>query len=74
MRLPARSKALLNRFFAEAFARYIEAVVMEKCMDRRAVYRLSENANRRYFTGRAYATEPEPPFFLVNGQGYLSYG
>ena len=58
----------------EGFAKYTEAVVMEKMFGKRAVYELSENARRRYFSGRSYATDLEPPVYKVLGQGYISYG
>lgn len=58
----------------EGFAKYTEAVVMEKMYGKRAVYALSENARRRYFSGRSFATDLEPPVYKVHGQGYISYG
>jgi|TARA_R100000479_G_scaffold70100_3_gene33741 hypothetical protein len=60
--------------FVEGFAKYTEAVVMEKMYGKRAVYELSENARRRYFSGRSFATDLEPPVYKVLGQGYISYG
>jgi len=60
--------------FVEGFAKYTEAVLMEKMYGKRALWELSLNANSRYFPGRAFASEKEPPLYLVNGQGYLSYG
>jgi hypothetical protein len=60
--------------FVEGLAKYTEAVVMDKIYGKRTIYQLSETANRRYFTGRAWSTELEPPLYLVSGQGYLSYG
>ncbi|PZX54977.1 ABC transporter permease/M1 family aminopeptidase [Algoriphagus chordae] len=60
--------------FIEGLAKYTEAVVMEKLYGKKAIYQLSENANRTYFTGRAWATEPESPIYLVSGQGFISYG
>ncbi|MDW7693008.1 M1 family aminopeptidase [Flammeovirgaceae bacterium SG7u.111] len=58
----------------EGFAKYTEAVVMEKMYGKRALWQLSLTANQRYFQGRAFASEKEPPLYLVYGQGYLSYG
>ena len=58
----------------EGLAKYTEAVVMEKMYGKSAIFQLSQNANRRYFSGRAFASELEPPLYLVYGQGYLSYG
>jgi len=60
--------------FVEGFAKYTEAVVMEKHYGKKAVYQLGETANRSYFRGRAYASTTEPPLYLVFGQSYLSYG
>ena len=60
--------------FVEGFAKYTEAVVMEKMYGKRAVYELSENARSRYFSGRSFASELEPPVYKVLGQGYISYG
>lgn len=60
--------------FIEGFAKYTEAIVMEKHYGKKAVYQLGETANRRYFRGRAYASTTEPPLYLVFGQSYLSYG
>lgn len=58
----------------EGFAKYTEAVVMDKMYGKSAIWQLSRNANERYFTGRSYETEQEPPLYQVNGQSYLSYG
>jgi len=60
--------------FVEGFAKYSEAVVMEKVYGKSAVWELSRNANKRYFTFRAYDTDVEPPLYKVEGQSYLSYG
>ena len=60
--------------FLEGFAKYSEAIVMENLYGKSAVWELSRNANKRYFTWRAYDSEVEPPLYQVNGQGYLSYG
>jgi ABC-type transport system involved in multi-copper enzyme maturation permease subunit len=60
--------------FIEGLAKYTEAVIMDKLYGKKAIYQLSENANRIYFTGRAWSTEPEPPLYLVMGQSYISYG
>ena len=60
--------------FVEGFAKYSEAVVMEKMYGKSAVWELSRNANKRYFTFRAYDTEVEPPVYKVEGQSYLAYG
>ncbi len=58
----------------EGLAKYTEAVVMEKKYGKRAIWQISESANNRYFSGRAYAQEKEPPLYFSDGEGYLSYG
>ena len=58
----------------EGFAKYTEAVVMEKMYGKRALFTLSENSRSRYFSGRAFASELEPPVYMVTSQGYISYG
>lgn len=60
--------------FVEGFAKYSEAVIMNKMYGKSAIWELSRNANKRYFTWRAYDAELEPPLYKVDGQGYLSYG
>jgi hypothetical protein len=60
--------------FVEGFAKYTEAVVMEKMYGKRALFTLSENARSRYFSGRSFASELEPPVYMVTSQGYISYG
>lgn len=60
--------------FVEGFAKYTEAVVMEKMYGKRALYALSENARSTYFSGRSFASDIEPPVYKVLGQGYISYG
>ena len=60
--------------FIEGFAKYTEAVVLEKMYGKRALYTLSENARSRYFTGRTFEGNTEPPVYKVFGQGYISYG
>jgi hypothetical protein len=58
----------------EGFAKYTEAVVMEKMYGKRAIFTLNENSRSRYFSGRSFAAEIEPPVYKVFGQGYISYG
>jgi len=60
--------------FVEGFAKYTEAVIMEKMYGKRAVYQLSENARSRYFLGRSFASDLEPPIYKVSGESYISYG
>ena len=60
--------------FTEGFAKYTEAIIMEKMYGKQALYQLSEAANLRYFRGRSYAKEQEPPLYLENEEGYLAYG
>lgn len=58
----------------EGFAKYTEAVVMEKKYGKGAIWQLSESANRRYFSGRSFASKAEPPLYFVDDESYLSYG
>jgi aminopeptidase N len=60
--------------FVEGFAKYSEAVIMEKMYGKSAIWELSRNANNKYFTYRSYENTLEPPIYKVHGQGYLSYG
>ncbi|TJY38062.1 ABC transporter permease/M1 family aminopeptidase [Pontimicrobium aquaticum] len=60
--------------FVEGFAKYTEAVVMERLYGKRALYTLSENVRSRYFSGRAFDGDLEPPVYKVHGQSYISYG
>jgi len=60
--------------FIEGFAKYTEAVVLEKMYGKRALYTLTENARSTYFSGRSMASELEPPVYKVTGQSYISYG
>ena len=61
-------------FFMEGLAKYTEAVIMEKHYGKGALWNLSEYANNRYFTGRSYSSEQEPPAYLSDGQTYILYG
>ncbi|MFI1773745.1 M1 family aminopeptidase [Thalassobellus citreus] len=58
----------------EGFAKYTEAVIMEKMYGKRVLFTLSENSRSRYFSGRAFANELEPPVYKVTSQSYISYG
>ena len=60
--------------FVEGFAKYTEGVIMEKMYGKRALYELSDDARRKYFSGRSLASDAEPPVYKVFGQGYISYG
>ncbi|MFL0351969.1 ABC transporter permease/M1 family aminopeptidase [Xanthomarina sp. GH4-25] len=60
--------------FVEGFAKYTEAVVMEKMYGKGALYTLSEDVRARYFTGRAFDGDIEPPVYKVDNQSYISYG
>jgi len=60
--------------FVEGFAKYTEAVVMEKMYGKRALYQLSESARSRYFYGRSFAGDIEPPIYKVLGESYIMYG
>ncbi|BDD03936.1 ABC transporter permease/M1 family aminopeptidase [Aureibacter tunicatorum] len=58
----------------EGLAKYTEAVVMEKRFGKRALYTLSNDARRKYFSGRSFANKAEPPAYKVFGQSYIAYG
>ncbi len=60
--------------FVEGFAKYTEAVILEKLYGKKALYTLSDNARRRYFSGRAFDGNVEPPVYMVTGQSYIAYG
>lgn len=60
--------------FVEGFAKYTEAVIMEKVYGKRAVYQLIENARSNYFLGRSFAGGIEPPIYKVNSESYIMYG
>ena len=60
--------------FVEGFAKYSEAVVMEKHYGMASLFQLSESANHTYFTGRSYASMPEQPLYLEQGEHYMLYG
>jgi hypothetical protein len=47
---------------------------MEKKYGKGAIWQLSESANRRYFSGRSFASKAEPPLYFADGESYLSYG
>lgn len=60
--------------FVEGFAKYTEAVVMEKYYGMSSLFQLSESANHAYFNGRSYASTPEQPLYLEQGEHYMLYG
>lgn len=60
--------------FVEGFAKYTEAVVMEKYYGMSSLYQLGESANQTYFGGRSYASTPEQPLYLEQGEQYMLYG
>jgi len=60
--------------FVEGLAKYTEAVVLEKMYGKRALYELSDNTRRRYFSGRSFDGDIEPGVYMVTNQGYISYG
>jgi ABC-2 type transport system permease protein len=60
--------------FVEGFAKYTEAVMLEKMYGKGALWQLSETANYRYFHGHTYSSIPEPPVYLEDGQNYIAYG
>lgn len=58
----------------EGFAKYTEAVVMEKYYGMPSLYQLSTTANHNYFNGRSYASKAEQPLYLEQGENYMLYG
>ncbi|MGK0379406.1 MAG: hypothetical protein ACJA1Z_003234 [Patiriisocius sp.] len=60
--------------FLEGFAKYTEAVVMEKMYGKGPLYQLTETARARYFSGRSFASGIEPPIYKVQGERYIQYG
>jgi len=60
--------------FVEGFAKYTEAVVLERMYGKRALYTLAEDVRSRYFRGRSFASVVEPPVYKVDGQSYIAYG
>ncbi|WP_271405177.1 ABC transporter permease/M1 family aminopeptidase [Tenacibaculum soleae] len=61
-------------FLVEGLAKYTEAMVMEKMYGKGVLYTLAENVRSRYFSGRSFASEIEPPVYKIDGQSYISYG
>ncbi|MBB6324746.1 ABC-type transport system involved in multi-copper enzyme maturation permease subunit [Algoriphagus iocasae] len=61
-------------FFVEGLAKYSEALVLKETVGKPAIWNLTDNANRTYFSGRAFAKETEPPLSSMEGQNYLAYG
>jgi ABC-2 type transport system permease protein len=47
---------------------------MEKEFGLSSVWHLARNANSTYFSERSVASGKEPPVYMVDGQGYISYG
>ena len=60
--------------FVEGFAKYTEAVVMEKYNGISSLFQLTESAHHTYFNGRSYAATPEQPLYLEQGESYMLYG
>ncbi|SMO86927.1 ABC transporter permease/M1 family aminopeptidase [Gracilimonas mengyeensis] len=60
--------------FVEGFAKYTEAVVMEKHYGMSSLFQLGKSANHTYFNGRSYASTPEQPLYLEQGEHYMLYG
>ena len=60
--------------FVEGLAKYTEAVLLEQEFGKAALWQLTDQANTAYFSGRAFATEPEPALSHTEGQNYLAYG
>lgn len=58
---------------SESLAKYSETVILEKLYGKAMVRKLSEYTVRKYFSGRSYASEKEPPLYLSQHQQYLAY-
>ncbi|WP_020402341.1 M1 family aminopeptidase [Gracilimonas tropica] len=63
-----------GQIFVEGFAKYTEGVVMEKYYGMPSLFQLGKSANHTYFTGRSYASTPEQPLYLEQGEHYMLYG
>ena len=63
-----------GQIFVEGFAKYSEGVVMEKYYGMPSLFQLGKSANHTYFTGRSYASTPEQPLYLEQGEHYMLYG
>ena len=63
-----------GQIFVEGFAKYSEAVVMEKYYGIPTLFQLGKSANHTYFTGRSYASTLEQPLYLEQGEHYMLYG
>ncbi|MEM9259755.1 MAG: hypothetical protein AAGA62_08920, partial [Bacteroidota bacterium] len=57
----------------EGLAKYSEAVIMEKYYGKGSRWYLADQANRRYFRGRAFDPSPEQPL-LLGDASHLIYG
>ena len=63
-----------GQIFVEGFAKYTEGVVIEKHYGMPSLFQLGKSANHTYFTGRSYASSPEQPLYLEQGEHYMLYG
>lgn len=63
-----------GQIFVEGFAKYSEAVVMQKYYGMSSLFQLGKSANHTYFNGRSYASSPEQPLYLEQGEHYMLYG
>jgi len=63
-----------GQIFVEGFAKYTEGVVLEKHYGMPSLFQLGKSANHTYFTGRSYASTPEQPLYLEQGEHYMLYG
>lgn len=63
-----------GQIFVEGFAKYTEGVVMEKHYGMSSLFQLGKSANHTYFTGRSYASSPEQPLYIEQGEHYMLYG
>lgn len=66
-------RATGSKVLTESLAKYTEAIVLEKLYGKQMVRKLSQYTMNRYFSGRAFAQELEPPLYLTQKQQYLAY-
>lgn len=57
----------------EGLAKYTEGVVMDRYYPKGSLWNLADQAQRRYFRGRAYDPDPEQPL-LLGDAAHLLYG
>jgi hypothetical protein len=60
--------------FTEGLTKYTEAAIMDQIYGKKALWQLAETSSKRYFRGRSYTNEKEPPIYYAEGEDYLAYG